>query len=647
MTLLLGASGILGTELQKLDSNLLCPTHSQININDAENLYWYIKHNNPDIVINAVAITDNRIVEKNPISAIETNIIGASNVAKICYELGIRLVYISTDYVYADYDRGNFSEIDCVLPFNLYAKTKLAGELATSAVKNHLIIRTSFGKNTFDYPEAFTDKWTSKDYIDVIAPLILEATLSPLTGILNIGTERKTLYDYASRRNQNVKTVKLEDTNFFTPKDTSLNLQRWIDYKSSKSVATPHTNCRVCGSDKLRKYLDLGLMPLANNLEYTSQRAREQSTYPLQIMFCEECALSQLSVVINPEVMFSNYAYRSSINKPYVEHCRLMAKTLKQKYNLNENSFHIDIAGNDGSLLKEFKEEIGLKVLNIDPATNLVAIAESQGIKSKADFWSASLAKNLYEQNGGADLITATNVFAHVNDVRDFIIGARVMLKKYGVLVIECPYIIDFIENMEHGTSYFEHLSYMAVTPIKKLCDSLGMKLISVSKHSIHCGTIRVEITHNENDLGIEESVNTYLKLEETEGYNTFKRYANWSTEVKSLTKDFEDKIIALKKDGATIASFGASAKGNTLLNYSGMNTDIIRYIVDETPEKINKFSPMNGIPIVGIHHIEKDPTDYMIILAWNFKDVIMNKLRQNGYKGKFIIPIPKFDIVN
>ena len=645
-TLLLGGSGILGSELRKLDSNLLCPTHSQLDITNYESLHEYLYINRPDVVINAVAITDNRVVEKKPIPAIKTNIIGASNVAMLCYELGIRLVYISTDYVYSDGSHGNYKEIDCIDPFNLYAKTKLAGEIATSAVKNHLIIRTSFGANTFDYKEAFIDKWTSKDYVDVIAPLILEATLSPLTGVLNIGTERKTLYDYAVRRNPNVIGVKLEDTNFITPQDTSLNLQKWIDYKSSKSIATPHTECRVCGSRKLKKYLDLGLMPLANNLEYTSQRAREQETYPLQIMFCENCALSQLSVVINPEKMFSNYAYRSSINKPYIEHCNRMAKTLKQKYNLNENSFHIDIAGNDGALLKEFKKEIGLKVLNVDPATNLVAIAESEGINCKADFWSAKLAEQLFNEFNGADLITATNVFAHVDNIKDFIIGARIMLKKEGVLVIECPYVIDFIENMEHGTSYFEHLSYMAVTPMKKLCENIGMKLIAVSKHSIHCGTIRVEIAHVENDIPVEESVNIYLRLEETEGYNRFERYANWSNEVKALTKDFEDKILQLKMGGATIASFGASAKGNTLLNYSGMNTDIIRYIVDETPEKINKFSPMNGIPIVGIHHIEKDPTDFIIILAWNFKDVIMEKLRKKGYKGKFIVPIPSFNII-
>ncbi len=644
--LLLGGAGILGTELQKLDSNLICPSHKELDINNIQKLHEELFLTSPDIVIHAVALTDNRVVEKNPIEAIQTNIIGTCNVAMACCEFGIRLVYISTDYVYADYDRGNFSEGDCVSPFNFYAKTKLAGEIAVSAVNNHLIIRTSFGKNEFDYPEAFVDKWTSKDYVDVIAPLILEAALSPLTGILNLGTERKTLYDYATRRNPNVKSVKLEDTNFFTPKDTSLNLQKWIDYKSSKSIATPHTNCRVCGSANLKKYLDLGLMPLANNLEFTAQRAKAQEKYPLQIMFCENCALSQLSVVINPEKMFSNYAYRSSINKPYVEHCRLMAKTLRDKYKLNENCFHIDIAGNDGSLLKEFKEEIGLKVLNVDPATNLVAIAEAQGIPCEADFWSLTLAKKLQSKYGGSDLITATNVFAHVNDVRDFITGASVMLKKYGVLVIECPYVIDFIEDMEHGTSYFEHVSYMAVTPMYKLCEDLGMKIIAVSKHSIHCGTIRVEITHGTNDMQIEDSVNNFLQLEETEGFNKFERYANWSNDVKLLTKDFEDKIIKLKKEGSTIAAFGASAKGNTLLNYSGMNTDIIRYIVDETPEKINKFSPANGIKIVGLHHIEKDPTDYMIILAWNFKDVIMDKLRKKGYQGKFIIPIPKFTVL-
>lgn len=643
MTIVFGGSGILGTELKKIASKLYYPSHVGCDINILDEVRKHLTFYKPDMVINAVAITDNRIVEKNPISALHTNIIGATNIAMVCIELGIRLVYISTDYVYSDGNHGNYTETDCVAPFNLYAKTKLAGELATSAVDNHLIIRTSFGKNEFDYPEAFTDKWTSKGYVDEIAPLIYEASLSPLTGILNIGTERKTLYDYAVKRNPKVIGVKLQDTNFNTPKDTSLNLQKWIDYKGSKSIAKSHTECRVCASKKLKKYLDLGLMPLANNLEFTSKRAMEQDRYPLQIMFCEDCGLSQLSVVIAPEKMFSNYAYRSSINKPYVEHCRLMAKTIKEKYYLNAECFHIDLASNDGSLLKEFKDEIGLKVLGIDPATNLVAISDSIGVPAICDFWSSELAVKLDK----ADLITATNVFAHVDNVSDFLSACKIALKQNGVLVIECPYLIDFIDNMEHGTTYFEHLSYMSITPIHKLCTDNGMKIVNVSKHSIHCGTVRIEIAHDINLIEKSDTVNEFLKLEEHNGFNNFSKYRSWSDKVKETTNQFENEIIKLKKGGASISAFGASAKGNTLLNYSKMNTDIIRYIVDETPEKIGKYSPTNGIKIVGIHHIEKDPTDYMIILAWNFKDFIMDKLRKKGYKGKFIIPIPYFEIVD
>lgn len=641
--ILTGGSGCLGTELKKINPDIISPSHDEVNITNYYVLHAYIKKINPDIIIHAAAETDNRVVEKSPTKAISTNIIGSAYLSMICYEQGIRLVYLSTDYIYKG-DRGNYKEIDEIMPFNLYSWTKLGGECSVLAVKNHLIIRTSFGKNTFDYIDAFIDKWSSKDYVDKIAPLIYEAALSPLTGVLNLGTERKTLFNYAIERNNSVNGVKVADTNYFTPIDTSLNLQKWIDYKSSKSIANPHTECRICGSKRLTKYLDLGLMPLANNLEFTAQRAKEKERFPLQVMFCEDCGLSQLSVVIDPEKMFSYYTYRSSVNAPYVKHCRDMANDLKVKYNLNSESFHIDIAGNDGALLKEFHNEIGHKVFNIDPATNLVAIAESQGIESIADFWSIELSEKIVNEKGKSDLITATNVFAHVDDVKEFIVAAKKGLKEDGVIILEFPYLIDFIEQVEFDTIYFEHLSYFSLLPINKLCEDNGLLITDVEKQEIHGGTIRVSIRHNLS-YHVSKNVFKYLDMETSFGYNKIERYLEWNDMVKSTIKEFEQNILTLKKQGFKIAAFAASAKGNTLLNCSGMTTDMIKYIADETPEKIGKYSPGTGIPIVNKQMLIKDPPDYIVILSWNFKEVIIEKLRKI-YSGKYIIPIPKFEIL-
>lgn len=639
--LLLGSSGLLGTELQKCNPDLICPPHKELDITNFNSLKLYVDLLNPDIIINAVAIKDNRAIEKNPEPAIRTNIIGAANVSMVCREKGIRLVYISTDYIYKG-SRGNYVETDEIFPFNIYSWTKLGGECSTVTVKNHLIIRTSFGSTNFDYETAFTDKWSSKDYVDIIAPMIYEAATSPLIGILNLGTERKTLYEYASKRNQ-VKPVKISDTHYFTPYDTSLNLQKWMDYKNNEPTAKPHTQCRICGSKNLTKYLDLGVMPLANNLQPTSVMAKEQERFPLQVLFCEDCYLSQLSVVINPHRMFDNYTYRSSVNTGYVTHCRTMAHSLKDK--LNENSFHIDIGGNDGTLLKQFKEVFNHKVLNVDPASNIVAVAEARGIESICDFWDFDMAEKILEKYGKADLITGTNVFAHQHNLIEFMEAVKLVLKDDGMLILEFPYLVDFIEKKEYDTIYFEHLNIMSISPLYILCDAVGMTIHEADIQDIHGGTIRVTIGGQSGDYLMGDSVKRFQHNEYHSGYHNIERYKSWGKEVQDEIKNFSIKILELKKQGKKISGFGASAKGNTLLNAAGMNTDVIDYIVDETPEKINKFSPTNGIPIVHISELQKNPPDYLIILAWNFAHEIMQKCNK-FYSGNYIIPIPEFQEV-
>lgn len=638
--LILGGSGSLGTELRKLNADIIALPHSECDIVDLDSVLFSVIAHNPDLVINCAAIIDNRTIEQDPIKTISTNIIGSANVALICAEKNIRYVYISTDYVYKG-DRGNYKETDEILPFNKYAWSKLGGECSAVQVKNHLIIRTSFGKSDFDYKQAFTDKWASKDYVDVIAPLILEASLSPITGILNIGTERKTLYDYASQRTE-VEGIRIQDTNHFTPYDTSINLQKWMDYKGLKTIAKAHTKCRCCGSEDLHTYLDLGLMPMANNLENTSLGARNKDRFPLQVMFCSDCGLSQLSVVIDPETLFSYYTYRSGINQGYVDHCIRMAVEVGGRYLIGPTSFHIDIAGNDGTLLKQFQNVIGLKVLNVDPASNLTAIAESQGIESISDFWGIDIAMK-YENT--ADLITATNVFAHLDDIHSFIKACRIALKDDGVLVIENPYLIDFIENMEFDTVYFEHVTYWSLRPMMRLAEELKMKVIDVEKFPIHGGTIRYTLARIESSYIVNQKVFQVANGEAFADYDELETYLGWSGQVDKLAKDFSSKLLDLKKQGFKIAGFAASAKGNTLLNYAGINTDIMDFIADETPEKIGKFSPGTGIPIVNKYEIEKQKPDYIVILSWNFKYEIIAKLNKI-YSGKYIIPIPSFEVI-
>lgn len=400
-----------------------------------------------------------------------------------------------------------------------------------------------------------------------------------------------------------------------------------------------HTNCRVCGSGKLKPYIDLGKLPLSNNLCNTVYDNPER--FPLKVLLCEDCGLSQLSIVVDPEILFGHYVYRSSINEGYKKHCRKMAAELKERYSLHPMSFMIDIAGNDGALLNEFKNEIGLKVLNIDPAINLNSICQEKGIPIISEFWSANMGNRVLDMYGKADLIIATNVFAHVDDLTDFIRGVKVLLRQTGVLVMEFPYLIDFIENNEFDTIYFEHLSYFGISPLNELCKKCGLKLLDVERQEIHGGSVRVHIGYGEQKQSVSEFIAKETKYKAIEPYNEF-------ADVSYRTiNEFRNKIAELNNSKYRVAAFAASAKFNTLLNCASITNVSIEYIVDETEEKRYKYSPGTHIPIFPMEALKRNPPDYLVLGSWNFQTELMNKARREGYKGKFIIPIPKWEVID
>lgn len=406
------------------------------------------------------------------------------------------------------------------------------------------------------------------------------------------------------------------------------------------------SNCRICGSSDLVKYLDLGLLPLANNLAATATAAEAMSRYPMQVQYCRDCSLSQLTVVIDPREMYANYAYRSSISQAYIDHCRAMAKTLRDSLGLKEGDLVVDIAGNDGALLAVFKDELGVRVVNVDPAENLAEIAEAAGVTTITSFWGAAAAEQVVAEHGKPSLITATNVFAHVDDVRSFMSAAKDCLSEDGALMLEFPYGVDFIEHCEFDTIYFEHLSYVLLEPVRRLAQSLGMVVFDVQKQDIHGGTIRVFIG-NEGAHTVLPSVAEFIANEKLEGYHDSSVYEDWNREIDELIADLVTQITGLKKGGAKIAAFAASAKGNTLLNACGFDTDTVDYIVDDTPEKIGRFSPGTGIPIVDRTVLAKEPPDFLVILAWNFaKEIIASTADFSANGGKYIIPIPAFKII-
>jgi hypothetical protein len=400
-----------------------------------------------------------------------------------------------------------------------------------------------------------------------------------------------------------------------------------------------HTNCRVCNSDKLKPYIDLGKLPLSNNLCNTVYDNPER--FPLKVLLCEDCGLSQLSIVVDPEVLFGHYVYRSSINEGYRHHCRAMAVELKERYSLNEKSFMVDLAGNDGCLLYEFKSEIGLNVLNVDPAKNLAPVCVEKNIPVMSEFWSERVSQRIVSQYGRVDLITATNVFAHIDDLNDFMRGVNILLKSNGVLVMEFPYLIDFIGNNEFDTIYFEHLSYFSISPLNELCNQWGLTLLDVEKQDIHGGSVRVHIGYGEQN----ETVLNFIENEKE--YKTIYPYTHFSKSSYNTINEFRNKITDLNLSKYRVAAFAASAKGNTLLNCASITNVNIEYIVDETEEKRYKYSPGTHIPIFPMEAIQRNPPDYLVILSWNFKEEIIAKVKKSGYTGKFIIPIPTFKIID
>lgn len=407
-----------------------------------------------------------------------------------------------------------------------------------------------------------------------------------------------------------------------------------------------HTKCRACDSTSLELFLDLGRIPLSNNLENTQKEAIESERFPLQIMICKDCGLSQLSVIVNPEKLFGTYFYRSSINQGYVKHCQELAEKVKKEYEIGLESFHVDIASNDGTLLKEFQKITGSKILGIDPAKNLARIAQEGGVPTLDDFWSKILAEQIVNTCGKADLITATNVFAHVDNIQEFLEACKIVLKKNGVLMIECPYFPYQVQNDDYTQTYFEHLSYMMVSPIYIVCENLDLNIVNVQIEKIHGGSIRLTIAHKDSLICKEPIVNVFLDGEFEGGFLNPETYHKWASKIDLFQDNIYNEITDLIERDFQIAAFSASAKGNILLNTIGLNHTHINYIVDETPEKMDKYSPGNGIIIVGTEEIQVNPPDYLLILSYNFKDEIIEKVRKLGYKGKFIIPIPRFKII-
>ena len=404
--------------------------------------------------------------------------------------------------------------------------------------------------------------------------------------------------------------------------------------------------CRICKNKKLERILDLGEMPLANAFLDKSQLSKKEIDYPLKVVWCESCGLLQIDEIVPPEILFRNYIYVSGTSEALRKHFEGLATEVVTNFKLSSESLVIDIGSNDGTLLKEFKK-FGLKVIGIEPAVNIAKIAEENGIKTISHFFSVGIAKKIIRENGKAEAITATNVVAHSNDLNGLLKGVSYLLKDDGVFVIEVPYLVDLLENVEFDTIYHEHLSYFAVRPLKIFFKERDFKIINVERVKIHGGTIRIFVSKKKSRYDINENVNQLISLEIKKGLNEVTVYRKFAGRVEKLKEDLVSLLQKLKSENKKVIGYGAAAKGNTLLNYYHIGPELIEFIADLSPMKQNKFTPGTHIPVYSPERIYETKPDYMLILAWNFADEIMkqqSKFKEMG--GRFIIPVPEVRIV-
>jgi len=401
----------------------------------------------------------------------------------------------------------------------------------------------------------------------------------------------------------------------------------------------PVKTCRVCGHDQFHPYLDLGQIPLVNRYVVPGDD-RPEPRFPLRIQKCLRCHLSMLDLVVDPEILYDNYAYQSSISKTFQQHCGRLADEAVKLYP-NRSLRVWEIASNDGCMGLEFQRR-GAKVLGIEPATNLAALARSRGVESVAKFWSEKVARRLHQDHPAPDLIVATNVFAHVDNLHDFLSGVRAVLPAHGRLIVEVPYLVSFIQKTEFDTAYHEHLSYFLLHPIREVARRTGLDLIDVELLEIHGGSVRVHIGHGNPSPKVEQ----LLQEEERLGFYSDRIYDDFSKHVQQIREELVSFLTGLRQRGRSISAFGASAKGNVLLNYCHLATETFEYVVDDTLAKQGKLYPGLRLPIVSRDALIRSPTDYLVILAWNFYDEIKTSL--SGYLaggGRLVCPLPTLHI--
>jgi 2-polyprenyl-3-methyl-5-hydroxy-6-metoxy-1,4-benzoquinol methylase len=406
-------------------------------------------------------------------------------------------------------------------------------------------------------------------------------------------------------------------------------------------------NCRFCGTPLTHTFTDLGVQPPCENFLSAEQLNRMEAFYPLHVFVCEECLLVQLQEYVSPESIFTEYAYFSSYSDSWLAHAKAYTEEVVERFGLGPDSLTVELASNDGYLLQWFVQK-GLPVLGIEPAANVAREAQKKGIPTLVKFFGRETAAELVASGKRADLIVGNNVFAHVPDLCSFTEGMKMLLKPGGVITLEFPHLMRLIEGNQFDTIYHEHFSYFSFLTACRVLARFGLAVFDVKELPTHGGSLRLYARHAEDESKpVTDRVRALAEREMSAGFTRLSTYRCFDEQVKRTKRKILSFLIGAKEAGKSVAGYGAPGKGNTLLNYCGIRTDLLDYTVDRNPYKHGKFLPGTHIPVFSPEKLFETRPDYVLILPWNLKNEIREQLAWiQDWGGKLVVPIPDVEIL-